>query len=64
VLVVTHQGVIKAVLYHLLGRAYLPEEPRAFDPGKLQRLVCQDGVLSVDALDADLPDSPQASAAP
>ena len=64
VLVVTHQGVIKAVLYHLLGRAYLPEEPRAFDPNRLQRLVCQDGVLSVDALDVDFPEAPQAPAAP
>jgi probable phosphoglycerate mutase len=64
VLVVTHQGVIKAVLYHLLGRAYLPEEPRAFDPNRLQRLVCQDGVLSVDALDVELPEARQAPAAP
>ena len=54
VLVVTHQGVIKAVLYHLLGRDYLPDEPQAFDLGLPQQIVCQDGVLSLEALDVDL----------
>jgi broad specificity phosphatase PhoE len=28
-LVVCHEGVIKCLLYHLLGRRFLPEEPRA-----------------------------------
>lgn len=55
VLVVTHQGVIKAVLYHLLGRAYLPDEPPAFDPARLQQVVCRDGVLSVGDRDLELP---------
>ena len=55
ILVVTHQGVLKAVLYHLLGRAFLPDEPPAFDPDRLQRVVCQDGVLGIDALDLELP---------
>ncbi|WP_300154385.1 histidine phosphatase family protein [Solidesulfovibrio sp.] len=55
VLVVTHQGVVKAVLYHLLGRDYLPGEPRILDPDRLQRVVCQDGVLAVDALDVEVP---------
>ena len=53
VLVVTHQGVLKAVLYHLLGRDYLPGEAKAFDPDRLQRVVCLNGVLSLDALDFD-----------
>jgi probable phosphoglycerate mutase len=55
VLVVTHQGVIKAVLYHLLGRAYLPGEPPAFDPDRVQRVVCEDGGLSLGDLDVALP---------
>jgi len=55
VLVVTHQGVIKALVYGQLGRKYLPEEPPAFDPDKVQRLVCQGGVLSLDGLDIELP---------
>jgi len=58
VLVVTHQGVIKAVLYHLLGRRYLPDEPSAFDPDRLQQVVCQGGALSIGALDVALPDAP------
>lgn len=64
VLVVTHQGVMKAVLYHLLGRAYLPDEPPAFDPARIQRLICQDGVLRVDGLDIPLPDAADASNPP
>jgi len=55
VLVVTHQGVIKAILYHLLGRSYLPGEPPAFDPDGLHQVVCMDGVLSIGALDIELP---------
>ena len=54
-LVVTHQGVVKAVLYHLLGRAYLPDEPPAFDPNRVQEVVCQGGQLSVGRLDLELP---------
>jgi glucosyl-3-phosphoglycerate phosphatase len=55
VLVVTHQGVLKSVLYHLLGRDFLPGAPPAFDPNRLQQLACQDGVLSIVALDVELP---------
>ncbi|MHC1713815.1 MAG: histidine phosphatase family protein [Solidesulfovibrio sp.] len=55
VLVITHQGVIKAVLNHLLGRAYMPDEPPAFDPDRLQQVVCADGVLSIGALDIEFP---------
>jgi probable phosphoglycerate mutase len=55
VLVVTHQGVIKAVLNHLLGRTYMPDEPSAFDPDRLQRVVCVDGVLSIGGLDIEFP---------
>jgi probable phosphoglycerate mutase len=54
-LVVTHQGVIKAVLYHLLGRAYLPDEPPAFALGRIQQVVCEGGVLSLGQLDMELP---------
>ena len=55
VLVVTHQGVMKALLYGLLGRNFIPGEPPAFDPDKVQRLVCEGGTLSPDGLDLDLP---------
>ena len=55
VLVVTHQGVIKAILYHLLGRAYRPDEPSAFDLGRIQQVVCEGGALSLGRLDLELP---------
>jgi probable phosphoglycerate mutase len=55
VLVITHQGVIKAVLYHLLGRAYQPDEPPAFDPRRVQEIRYQDGALSIGRLDLELP---------
>lgn len=55
VLVVTHQGVLKAVLYHLLGRAYLPSEPPAFDPSRVQEVICQGGQLTIGRLDLELP---------
>jgi probable phosphoglycerate mutase len=55
VLVVAHQGVLKAVIYGLLGRSYLPDEPPAFDPERVQMVVCQGGELAVDGLDIDLP---------
>lgn len=58
VLVVAHQGIIKAVLYHLLGRNYLPDEPQAFDHDLPQCVICQDGVLAVDTLDVQLPPPP------
>lgn len=55
VLVVTHSGVVKAVVYHLLGRAYLPGEPPAFDPARLQQVICQAGTLTLGQTDVELP---------
>jgi len=55
VLVVTHSGVIKAVLNHLLGRSFMPDEPPAFDPDRLQQVICQDGVLTAGELDLAFP---------
>lgn len=55
VLVVTHHGVMKALVYGLLGRDYLPGASPAFDPAKVQRLVCEGGVLTLDGTDIELP---------
>jgi len=33
ILVVTHEGVIKTLVYDLLGRDFLPHEPRVFERG-------------------------------
>lgn len=42
VLVVTHEGVIKSLLYRLCGRSYLPGEPPLIKPRHLHWL-CHDG---------------------
>lgn len=55
ILVVTHQGVIKALLNHLLDRTFLPDEAPAFDPDRLHQVVCQDGELAAGVLDMDFP---------
>lgn len=38
ILVVTHEGVIKCLLYHLLGRRFLPHEPRVIEGYQLHLL--------------------------
>ncbi len=43
VLVVTHEGVIKCLLYHLAGRAFLPTEPALIRPGHLHLVEVRDG---------------------
>ncbi|MGW8161156.1 MAG: histidine phosphatase family protein [Desulfobulbales bacterium] len=40
VLVVCHEGVIKCLLYHLLQRKFLPEEPRVIKSAHLHLLEC------------------------
>ena len=42
---------MKTLVYGLLGRDFLPGQPPAFDPDKVQRLVCEGGVLSLDGTD-------------
>lgn len=38
ILIVCHEGVIKCALYHILGRAFLPNEPRVVKPAHLHLL--------------------------
>jgi len=45
VLVVTHEGVIKSMLYRVTGRLFLPEEPVLLRPHHLHWLIWQDGDL-------------------
>ncbi len=40
-LVVTHEGIIKSLCYHLSGRRFLPDEPPLIRPGHLHRLACR-----------------------
>lgn len=49
VLAVTHEGVLRAVLYALKGRDYLPSEPRILAPRALHILRAQDGCLRIEA---------------
>jgi len=39
VLVITHEGVIKCLIYRLLGRRYLPSEPAILLPRHLHHLI-------------------------
>jgi probable phosphoglycerate mutase len=62
ILVVCHEGVIKCLLYHLLARQFLPDEPRVLRDFHLHLLALQDRRLYVQrlnhfALAAD-PDGP------
>jgi len=49
VLVVTHEGVLRALLYALKGRDYLPDEPKILAPRALHVLCAQDGCLRIEA---------------
>lgn len=54
VLAVTHEGVIRAVLYAISGRDYLPSEPRMLAPRALHLLTCHGGCLSAEEINLTL----------
>jgi len=57
-LVVTHEGVIKSIVYYLCGRKFLPSEPRLLKSYRLHWLVFdRDGlqIEKVNALELDGP---------
>ena len=54
VLAVTHEGVIRAVLYAITGRDYLPSEPRMLAPRALHLLSCRGGCLAVEHINLTL----------
>lgn len=47
VLIVCHEGVIKCLLYHLCGRAFLPEEPTILKKYHLHILAMHNSALSL-----------------
>jgi len=51
-LVVTHEGVVKCLLYHLLGRKFLPSEPAVIKSGYLHRLAHTPCGLRLEVLNA------------
>ena len=52
VLVVTHEGVIRCLIYRLCGRKLLPSESPLIKSMHLHWLVCQDGRLKIEEINA------------
>jgi probable phosphoglycerate mutase len=52
ILVVTHEGLIKCLVYRLLRRQFLPSEPRILAPAHLHLVAVNDGRLGVEKLNA------------
>lgn len=50
VLVVCHEGVIKCLLYHILGRKFLPEEPQVIHNYNLHLLVMENSNLFLETM--------------
>jgi broad specificity phosphatase PhoE len=50
VLVVCHEGVVKSLIYHLAGRAFLPEEKKLLQKRRLHLLCGTDTTLSLGPL--------------
>ena len=48
VLVVTHEGVVRAVLYALMGRDYLPHEPKILAQRALHILRAERGCMRIE----------------
>ncbi len=51
-LAVAHGGVVKALIYRLLGRDFLPSEPSVIRPYHLHWFSVEDGELRLDRLNA------------
>ena len=43
---VTHQGVIKSLVYSIEKRLFLPEEPKLIDKNRLQTISCCNDTLT------------------
>ncbi|MGB8427281.1 MAG: histidine phosphatase family protein [Desulfobacterales bacterium] len=52
ILVVTHEGLIKCLVYRLLQRRFLPTEPRILKPAHLHWLVCRRGQIEIEQINA------------
>ena len=53
-LVVTHNTMIKCLIYHGMGRQFLPEEPEVLQPFHLQELEWDSGIKALDLNPMDL----------
>lgn len=52
ILVVSHEGVVKSLIYHLCGRQYLPGEPAIIKPYQLHRVAHGQDGLRLEELNA------------
>jgi probable phosphoglycerate mutase len=52
ILVVTHEGVIKSLVYHLSGRQFLPTEPPLLKSYQLHWLVHASNGLQIEKINA------------
>ncbi|MEN8190486.1 MAG: histidine phosphatase family protein [Thermodesulfobacteriota bacterium] len=50
ILIVCHEGIIKTLVYHLLGRKFLPGEKKVLDSNQMHRLTVQDATLRIEEL--------------
>ncbi|MBL4901590.1 histidine phosphatase family protein [Desulfocapsa sp. AH-315-G09] len=50
ILIISHEGVIKSLIYHLAGRAFLPEEKKLLQKRQLHLLVEKNNTLSLGPL--------------
>ena len=51
-LVVTHEGIVKSLIYHLAGRRFLPGEPAILKSYQLHRLVYDGSGLQIERINA------------
>ena len=52
ILVVCHEGVVKALIYSLFGRKFLPDEPAVLKSYQLHRLVSGSSGLQIEQINA------------
>ena len=52
ILVITHEGVVKSLIYHLCSRKYLPGEPAIIKPYQLHWLVNDQDGLKIEEINA------------
>jgi broad specificity phosphatase PhoE len=52
ILIVTHEGVIRSLIYRLCGRKYLPQEPALLKSRHLHWLIIESGKLKLDRVNA------------
>ncbi|CAB1065226.1 hypothetical protein D1BOALGB6SA_10023 [Olavius sp. associated proteobacterium Delta 1] len=51
-LLVTHEGIVKSLIYHLCGRQFLPGEPAILKSYQLHRLVYDSSGLRIEEINA------------